>query len=350
MTTASQKTSGALPPETPTPLNEAPLAVRAAEGVLTAAMEAGKRTPRELAQAEHDTGILFDPKRAQDIADAAAEQAHAEDQADIEGCRAELAAARRELAAMAGAQRRVDAVTRLIESRPGSYRVAAAEIGVALEYGTTPYDAFPMTLTWSAEDGVDVPGPGDTGRRAIVKCRSVHGQLADLVIEGDDRPRLAALVDEPADGAGPCPTDGCGTVEDYDPTDMYGWARLEVAGVEDDRPRWYCTPHCVATALTRAGEELAAADRAADIDPGQQDPGPLYGGDVAQFISDAYDSLADQEADAEHLSQCVRCGCTDEAACEGGCAWVPNTQLIDLCSRCANPAELKAAGWTVSGE
>ena len=254
--------------------------VRAAETVIAAAMERGEATPRELAQAEADTGILFDAKVAQDIADAAAEQAHAEDAAELDDRQEELDEARRQLAVMAGAQRKVDAVTRLIESRPGSYRVAAAEIGAALEYGTTACDAFPMTLTWSAGDGVDVPGPGDTGRRAIVKARSVHGQLADLVVEGDDRSRLARLVDEPHDATGPCPTDGCGTVDDYDPALMLGWARLEVAGVEDDRPRWYCTPQCVAAALARAGEELAAADQAAAVDPGQQAPGPLHGTDA----------------------------------------------------------------------
>lgn len=31
---------------------------------------------------------------------------------------------------------------------------------------------------------------------------------------------------------------------------------------------------------------------------------------------------------------CKICGCTENAACEGGCQWVPNPLMIDLCSSC----------------
>jgi hypothetical protein len=34
---------------------------------------------------------------------------------------------------------------------------------------------------------------------------------------------------------------------------------------------------------------------------------------------------------------CRRCGCTDDRACPGGCAWMPH--LKDVCSACATPAE-----------
>jgi hypothetical protein len=34
---------------------------------------------------------------------------------------------------------------------------------------------------------------------------------------------------------------------------------------------------------------------------------------------------------------CDRCGCTDEMACEGGCAWVSNSRFLDLCSSCVTP-------------
>jgi hypothetical protein len=34
---------------------------------------------------------------------------------------------------------------------------------------------------------------------------------------------------------------------------------------------------------------------------------------------------------------CDRCGCTEEQACPGGCAWVPNTEFLDLCSACVHP-------------
>lgn len=38
---------------------------------------------------------------------------------------------------------------------------------------------------------------------------------------------------------------------------------------------------------------------------------------------------------------CARCGCTENAACVGGCHWVPHESL-DLCSACATPEELAA--------
>uniref|UniRef100_UPI00117CA8F5 hypothetical protein n=1 Tax=Streptomyces acidiscabies TaxID=42234 RepID=UPI00117CA8F5 len=66
---------GASPPLTP---NTPASSVRAATGVIAAAMASGSATAREIAQAEADAGILFDPQRAEDIASAAAEQAHAE--------------------------------------------------------------------------------------------------------------------------------------------------------------------------------------------------------------------------------------------------------------------------------
>lgn len=33
---------------------------------------------------------------------------------------------------------------------------------------------------------------------------------------------------------------------------------------------------------------------------------------------------------------CVRCGCTEGNACEGGCHWQPNPRMLDLCSSCIN--------------
>lgn len=53
------------------------------------------------------------------------------------------------------------------------------------------------------------------------------------------------------------------------------------------------------------------------------------------------DPLADDET-----PRCVRCGCTDDAACEGGCYWVPNAQMHDLCSACATTEELQAMTYT----
>ncbi|MEU9887920.1 hypothetical protein [Sphaerisporangium sp. NPDC051011] len=34
------------------------------------------------------------------------------------------------------------------------------------------------------------------------------------------------------------------------------------------------------------------------------------------------------------VATCRLCGCTEGAACEGGCVWVPNLFGVDLCSAC----------------
>ncbi|RCG27228.1 hypothetical protein DQ384_26275 [Sphaerisporangium album] len=34
------------------------------------------------------------------------------------------------------------------------------------------------------------------------------------------------------------------------------------------------------------------------------------------------------------VATCRLCGCTEDAACEGGCCWVPNGLGVDLCSAC----------------
>ncbi|MDX2681069.1 hypothetical protein [Streptomyces soliscabiei] len=248
-----------------------PTPVQAAEGVIAAAMEHGKVTPRELAQAEHDAGLLFDAQAAEDIAAAAAEQAHADDAAEI-------AERGRQLARVAGTVRQRDAVLRLCEGRPGTDLLTVAEVAAAAEYGTTALDQFPMTLTWSGE--VDIPGPGDA-RKAVVRCTSPYGGRADLVVQDADRAKLASLVGtEVRDVHAACPTRGCGGDHDFDPADMYGWARLEIPGTEDDRPRWYCSAACVFDAVARAGDELAAVDQAAAVDPDEQGHELPYGDDA----------------------------------------------------------------------
>jgi hypothetical protein len=310
------------PAPTPATAAPAPTLVTTAEGVIAAAMKRGAGTPREIAQAEHDTGILFDPYRAQDIADAAAEQAHAEDAA-------ELAERGRQLAAMAGIKRQLDAVMRLVEGRPGTHMISVAEVAAAAEYERTAFDGIPMTLGFTQR--VHIPRPDAADQRAYIECVTAHGARASLVLTPEQRLHLWLLLDgdEPdPDPHAPCETDGCGTVDDYDASDpaLSGWVRVEVAGL-GDHPRWYCSSRCATSAMTRAGDELATADRAAAIDPDQQG----------------------HAVPADDVARCVRCGCTDAQACEGGCAWVPNYLVVKLCSACATPAELAAAGWQVAG-
>lgn len=42
-------------------------------------------------------------------------------------------------------------------------------------------------------------------------------------------------------------------------------------------------------------------------------------------------SLRDQ---SDIDAACELCGCTEDDACPGGCAWVPNVAGRDLCSAC----------------
>jgi hypothetical protein len=51
----------------------------------------------------------------------------------------------------------------------------------------------------------------------------------------------------------------------------------------------------------------------------------------------------EDETEEDDVVRCRLCGCTDEAACEGGCSWVEDPAGEgDLCSACL-PAALKGA-------
>lgn len=243
---------------------EAPVTtVEAAAAVLSAEMDEreGWSSAQQLAEAERQAGILFDAASVEAAVSAAREQAHAED-------KAELAERGRQLALMAGVRRQLDAVLRVCEGRPGTDLLLTAVVAAAAEYGTTPYDTVPMTLTWTGS--VTIPDAHSIRKQAIVHCTSSHGARADLVITGDARLKLASLLDAVTrDVNAPCLTPGCGAEEDLDPSDpaLFGWARVEVAGVEGG-PRWYCTPMCVSNALARAGDDLALADDQAAVGGG----------------------------------------------------------------------------------
>ncbi|MFE6282468.1 hypothetical protein [Streptomyces sp. NPDC057877] len=232
----------------------------AAATVITAAMDGDATTPQDIAQAEADAGLLFDPQRVQAAVDAAREQARAE-------CAAELRERGEQLAVMADYKHRLDAVLRMLEGRPGTHMLAVAEVAAAAYDWPTPHDLIPMTLAWTRS--ATVPAEDAEDQRAVVDCVSAHGGRAHLVLTGDERHALASLLDSTVvrDINAPCPhSKACGMTDDeVDAADphLFGWARLEVAGV-DDGPRWYCTPACVFRALARAGERLEAADRQAE--------------------------------------------------------------------------------------
>lgn len=52
-------------------------------------------------------------------------------------------------------------------------------------------------------------------------------------------------------------------------------------------------------------------------------------------VTDFGPELASDSAEAK----CSRCGCTDTSPCPGGCVWVANNFMDDLCSACAAEPE-----------
>lgn len=280
----------------PLPLSEALAAVptqtspvqSAAAAVLAAEMQAeGGATGEQLAAAERRAGILFDAASVEAAVSAARAQACAEYAAELDDLREQLAV-------LGGAYRQRQAVLRLCEGHRGDDMLLVSAVAVAAECGTTALDGLPMTLTWTRS--AQVPEAGDSQPRVVVECTSSYGGRADLVVDGDDRQALASLLDAELvrDVHAPCPTDGCGTADDYDASDpsLFGWTRLEVAGT-DDTPRWYCSSPCVWKALARAGEELAAADQLAAVDP--DEPVPFLDARYGPGTSDEYTA---QQAEA----------------------------------------------------
>lgn len=299
--------------------------VQAATGVITAAMTGGAGTPREWAQAEHDAGLLFDPQRAKEIAEAAVEQARTELRADINQ-------AREDRQARDWFHDRYKAVGRLCAGRRPEHLLTVAEVLTAIDGKTV--DA-PLAITW---DGVVAPPHGDLpGEATLVGCTTARGGTAVLALDDTQRAALAAKLLATVHPAEACATPGCGEPQLYpheavSPA-MSGWIALQIAGVDSwGGPRWWCTPACATAAMAAAGAELAAADQLAAITPTPA-PDPTA---VATVVED-------------DVARCQRCGCTEDRACDGGCYWVPNPQLIDLCSACATPQELAFAALRPQG-
>lgn len=353
MNASSHQTPGALPPLVPVPANPMAAAVaghRAAQDQAQPAATTANEVTAYVAQvveaiAEAPTAL------ARATLHAELEQA-AEDRECLEWFHGRLLETAPLYAGCA-------AVRRLCEGRPPTHHLSVETILAALD-GHAPASR-PVTLAWDGT--VALPAGDRPGEKTLIPLKTAMDGSA--VLELDDAQRLALAANLAISGRAVlgCATPGCGK----SPGELaaarrpvpLGWVLIDVAGGVHG-PRWWCSAFCAGVGVSTAGVEIAAADRAAATDPRQQAPnppapdtlegqaaaedlGPLYGGDVAQFISDAYDSLADQDAD--EVARCHRCGCTEEQACEGGCHWVPNLQLIDLCSRCATPEELAAAEW-----
>ncbi|MGW0599925.1 hypothetical protein ACWD11_22615 [Streptomyces sp. NPDC002776] len=203
--------------------------------------------PAVAAQAEPDAGVV-DPRLAEDIA-------------------AELAQAQQDRETLAWFRERWRQVGHLCAGRPLEHMLQVGEVLTAID-GKTPTTA-PLTVEWDGT--VSFPDGAMREARAVVECTTARGGRADLILTGPKRQALVSLLDaELRNVHAPCPTRGCGTADEYDASDpaLSGWARVEVAGVEDSGARWYCSPMCVSDALARAGEELAEADAQAELDGG----------------------------------------------------------------------------------
>lgn len=195
--TASSQTAQSAP--APVPLHKRPQAapspVQAAAGVIASAMHRGSATPREIAQAEEDAGLLFDPQRAEDIAAAARDQARAEVEAELQQLREEAATA-------AYFKLRYDRLQQLLLGRPDGHLMTVGEILAAVD-GTDARAGIPVTLSWTHR----VAAPTAAG--VAVDCTTAHGGRAVLVVRHHERAALAALleVDPPAPAAEAAPVD-----------------------------------------------------------------------------------------------------------------------------------------------
>lgn len=289
--------------------------VQAAAGVISAAMSRGAGTPQELAQAEEDAGLLFDPQRAQEIAAAAVEQTRAE-------MREDMHQALEDRQAVDWFHSRHLAVGRLCEGRRPDHLLSVSEVLTAID-GKVP-DA-PLRITWDRV--VAAPAGDRPGEDTLVGCTTARGGSAVLALDDDQRVDLAVRLLATVPPAVICGHTCCGTptadLIESDPQ-LWGGIVLDVVGTESG-VCWWCSPACAIAAMTAAGAELAAADQLASTAPGQQ--APTVPGPVAE----------------DDVARCKRCGCTEDRACQGGCHWIPNPQHIELCSSCATPQELAYA-------
>lgn len=301
MNASSQTPSGALPPESPhgprptpagvfaaygavlpVPAGSAPaaqrpaatadpdvpdsLAVVAAAGLIGPVMEKEGATAREVARAEEQAGLLFDPERAEAIADAAYRLGVDDTKAE----RAELALLGQDPETLAWFHTRLNTVAALCAGRRPEDLLTVREVLTAADGRQS--SGAPLTITW---DGSVTGLTGDTQYEdTVVPCTTVRGGPAALVLDDAERLKLGGLLLATLQTAEACQTPGCGmTQEEVDACDppVSDWILVKVAST-DGPARWWCSVWCANSAITAAGAELAAADQAAAVDPDAQAP------------------------------------------------------------------------------
>ncbi|MFE9296560.1 hypothetical protein [Streptomyces niveus] len=207
------------------------------------------------------------------------------------------------------------AVIDLTAGRPDTHMMTVGELRAAVI--APPAAGVPLPVTWSG----DLVGPTGGGPRAqtLLPLVTSYGTAALLAVDDEERARLAGKLAATLHPAEACTTPGCGATEteldlyaDDDDHHLAGWIAVRVSGT-DGPTRWWCSLACATSAIVAGGAELADVDRTAAATPV---PGP---------------------AEDDVLARCHRCGCTEERACPGGCAWVSGL-MIDLCSACVRPA------------
>lgn len=193
-------------------------------------------------------------------------------QAQVE-TRTELTRARQEHESLVWLRGRWTAAATLCEGRPLDHLLSVHEVLTALD-GWKPA-TMPLTMAWDGQiTDPDGDGPGEA---TLLPCTTSRGGNAVIALTPEERLTLSAQLLATLHSAESCTRSGCGaTAEELDGSGppLFGWIRVQVAGI-DGPPRWWCSPTCVNAAFAAA----------AAVDPDEQAPDQLYGGDLAQWAA-----------------------------------------------------------------
>lgn len=188
--------------------------------------------------------------------------------------------------------------------------------------------------SWFADASVPVPCPWCEIARAQESARQ-HGRGL-----GGDRMQAPA-----------CPVSGCGSSAVYLNTSTArasGWVEVRTAGGAAAMSHWYCSALCVALATGGDQVEVAVRTRlAAELDAaaaaliGNADLDYRVVPERHRGLQTARRIVQPDHVDAD-AARCQACGCTQDDACSGGCAWAPG--MCGLCTACAPPVPCTTEG------